>query len=85
MQAGGIAVEKDPSAHWAHGERGRGPWARPPGQPPVGSAHLEDIVRSSVHASVLDSDRQLAGSLARQKVLADEGLGELGPLKVLQS
>lgn len=56
-----------------------------PGQPPAGSAHLENIVRSSVHASVLDSDRQLAGSLARQKVLADEGLGKLGPLKVLQS
>lgn len=51
----------------------------------AGSTHLNDVVRSSVHVEVLDSHRQLVGSLAGQEVLADEWLRKLSPLKMLQS
>ena len=45
--------------------------------------HFNDVVRSSVHVEVLDSHCQLVGSLASEKVLADQRLGKLRPFKVL--
>lgn len=51
----------------------------------AGSTYFNDVVRSSVHVEVLDSHCQLVGSLASEKVLADQRLGKLCPFKVLQT
>ena len=40
----------------------------------AGSTYFNDVVRSSVHVEVLDSHCQLVGSLASEKVLADQRL-----------
>lgn len=80
-QAGGIAVGKDPSLHGAHGERGRGPWARPQGSRLQGALTLKILSGALFMLRFLILTVSWQAVLHVRRYLLMRGLGNSVPSK----